>query len=121
MESILHSTRRPDISFRASGKIDISSRTARLLNIGRGDVLDILKDRGEYYLYVRLRNPMGRHEARAFPTNSRGLHYRSWCKRLCNAMIQICGATTDACLAVGEPVHDQAHGTLLPIITRSML
>lgn len=121
MESLLQCTRRPDITFRRNGKIDISSHAAKMLGLERGDVIDVLKDRGEYYLYIRLRNPAGNHNARAFPTYGRGQHFRSWCQRLCTAMMQICGVDTDARLTVGEPLHDEAHGTLLPIITRCML
>ena len=63
MQSILGNTRKADITFYASGRIDISARVAKHLQLSRGDVLDIMIDQDEFYLYVRLRSPNGRHEA----------------------------------------------------------
>ena len=62
MQSILGNTRKADITFYASGRIDISARVAKHLQLSRGDVLDIMIDQDEFYLYVRLRSPNGRHE-----------------------------------------------------------
>ena len=59
MQSILGNTRKADITFYASGRIDISARVAKHLQLSRGDVLDIMIDQDEFYLYVRLRSPNG--------------------------------------------------------------
>ena len=52
MQSILGNTRKADITFYASGRIDISARVAKHLQLSRGDVLDIMIDQDEFYLYV---------------------------------------------------------------------
>ncbi len=52
--SILGNTRRADISFYSSGKIDITSRIANALGMVDGDVIDIMMWKGEFYLYVSL-------------------------------------------------------------------
>ena len=57
MQSILGNTRKADIVFYASGRIDITSHTATQLRLSRGDVLDIMDEKGELYLYVKYRVP----------------------------------------------------------------
>lgn len=75
MESILGNTRKADIVFYSSGRIDITSHIAKQLHLSRGDVLDIMSENGELYLYVRYRSPTGgRHEACVFPSNRQGKH-----------------------------------------------
>lgn len=49
MQSILGNTRKADITFYASGRIDISARVAKHLQLSRGDVLDIMIDQDEFY------------------------------------------------------------------------
>lgn len=49
MESILGNTRKADIVFYASGRIDITSHIATQLRLSRGDVLDIMYDEKENY------------------------------------------------------------------------
>lgn len=121
MQSILGNTRKADITFYASGRIDISARVAKHLQLSRGDVLDIMIDQDEFYLYVRLRSPNGRHEACVFPSNRQGKHFRASSKRLCSAILDVSGVTDKARLCVGEPKESQYHGTLLPIITKLLL
>ena len=41
MKSILPNSRKHDISFHASGKIDISAHIAKKLSLAPGDVIDI--------------------------------------------------------------------------------
>ena len=50
MESILGNTRKADIVFYSSGRIDITSHIAKQLHLSRGDVLDIMSENGESYL-----------------------------------------------------------------------
>lgn len=120
MQSILGNTRKADITFYASGRIDISARVAKHLQLSRGDVLDIMIDQDEFYLYVRLRSPNGRHEAMVFPTNKAGNHFRTSSSRLCTAILQKCKTTDKAKLCVGEPTENE-YGKLLPIITKYLL
>ena len=47
MESILGNTRKADIVFYSSGRIDITSHIAKQLHLSRGDVLDIMSENGE--------------------------------------------------------------------------
>ena len=111
MQSILGNTRKADITFYASGRIDISARVAKHLQLSRGDVLDIMIDQDEFYLYVRLRSPNGRHEAMVFPTNKAGNHFRTSSSRLCTAILQECKTTDKAKLCVGEPTENE-YGTI---------
>ena len=123
MRSILGNTRKADIAFYASGRIDITSHVARHLHLQRGDVLDVLSDNGEeFYLYVKHRAPTnGRHEATVYPSNKRGNNFRAWSHKLCAAMLQTCRANGNARLCVGTPISDSQNRTLLPIITKYLL
>ncbi len=122
MQSILGNTRKADITFHRSGRIDISARVATQLDMHSGDVIDIMESHGEYYLYIKHRAPViGRHEATVYNTNRQGKHFRTYSGRLCHALLSICGNGSDVVrLCVGEP---QLHnlGTLLPIITKLSL
>ena len=122
MQSILGNSRKPDIVFSSSGRIDITTNVARHLHLQRGDVVDILYDRGEYYLYVKHHAPVGgRHEAMVLPTNKRGNHYRAYSRKLCEAILEVSGVKDKARLCIGEPVENQTHGILLPIIYKHLL
>nr|DAV37251.1 MAG TPA: Transcriptional regulator, AbrB family binding protein, TRANSCRIPTION REGULATOR [Caudoviricetes sp.] len=123
MESILGNTRRADIAFYASGRIDITAHVARHLQLQKGDVLDICTDGREYYLYVRHRVPtVGRHEAAVYPTNRNGNNFRAWSQKLCKAVINVSGSKDDKAvrLCVGEAVQNQDR-ILLPIIIKHLL
>lgn len=63
MQSILGNTRKADITFHDNGRINISARVSKLLELSHGDVIDIMDGQGEIYLYVKHRVPVvGRHE-----------------------------------------------------------
>lgn len=122
MESILGNTRKPDVIFRASGRFDITASVAKQLNLKCGDVVDIMLDKGEFYLYVKQRAPVnGRHNATVRPTNSRGQHFRGSSNRLCAAMLRECGAKDIARLGVGQTEDHIVHDTIIPIITKKLL
>ncbi len=72
MHSILPNSRRHDIAIHASGRIDISARIARALSLAPGDVIDIARDNGEWYLYVKYRadNYTGNHRGRVWATSN---------------------------------------------------
>lgn len=48
MKSILPNSRKHDISFHPSGKIDISAHIARSLSLAQGDVIDIAYKSANY-------------------------------------------------------------------------
>ena len=53
MENIIERTRRKDITFYKSGRIDITARVARILNLKQGDSINISKDEnGEFLLFA---------------------------------------------------------------------
>lgn len=120
MASLLGNTRRPDISFYKNGRIDIASRVVRMLDIQEGDVIDIDQCNGEYLLYVRLKGSklQGRHQAQCYPTKNNSHNYRTYSKRLSDAMLSICGAEQIARLSIGEALNSDIHGKVIPIITR---
>ena len=121
MESILgNRSRKPDIRFSREGRIDISSRIARSLGIREGDVLDILHDRDEYYLYVRLKasEVVGRHEARCVKTNPairRPHYFRAYSRTLCAAVLEAAGATDRAALFAGDVVDVKGNKAIIII------
>lgn len=122
VRSILGNTRRADISFYSSGKIDITSRIANALGMVDGDVIDIMMWKGEFYLYVSVHasDICGRHEAQCFPSKRGGRHFRTWCRRLCSAILSECGETSRVSLAAGEVV--EVHGRkAITIITRNII
>ena len=116
-------TRRPDVSFYNNGRIDITSVVARVLNLHEGDVVDIDCQNGEYLLYVRLRSneAIGRHEARCYPTKDGGHNFRTYSKKLCDAILTACNATSEARLSMGEVIEHPQIGVAIPLITRNNL
>ncbi len=123
MKSLLGTTRRSDVIFRANGHFDLTARVVRALNISPGDVVDVLSDGCEYYLYVTCHADnasYGRYEAQVFPSKGKGggLHFRGSSSRLCKAILSLCNATDKVALPCGQPVIDKLNRCLLPIIIR---
>lgn len=123
MTSTLENTRRPDITFHSDGRIDITARVAKALSLHPGDVIDIAHDGSEYYLYVKHRNAVGRHEAQCAATYKGRTcnNLRAHSRRLCQAVLKVNGNYTTARLPVGEPVQHNSLGTTLPVIIRNNL
>ena len=127
MKSLLEDSRRPDITFHSSGRIDITARLVRALGIGRGDTIDVQTDGVEYMLYVRHRaaNSKGKFAAQCYPTNSgRSHNYRCHSLRLCKALINaVMPSAATLRLAAGEPVETAGVSSQLavPLITRHLL
>lgn len=86
-------TRKADVTFYKSGRIDITSGVSKLLNLKRGDVIDVAGDGREWYLYVRHRNCCGRHEAQCYPSNRGGHNFRAYSKRLCTQVLKMSGGS----------------------------
>ena len=124
MKSLLGNTRRPDISFYKSGRIDITARVAKLLDLHAGDVIDIALDDDEYLLYIKHKrgNIVGRHEAQCQTTNPacpQGNNLRAYSKRLASVVLHACHADSMARLPVGDTYHcDELGTTVATIIMR---
>ena len=123
MKSILGNTRKPDVIFHASGRINITSGVASRLRLSAGDVIDILTDGEEYYLYVKHRSPVvvGKHEGAVYYSNKHGKHCRASSVRLCREILKICNADGIARLSAGETITDEEGRELIPIITKHLL
>lgn len=119
MQSILGKTRKADISFHRSGRINISARVSKSLGLTHGDVVDIMEDQGEIYLYVKHRAlVVGRHEGRVFRSNKSGHHYVASSITLCRYIMSRCGGGDKVRLCCGTPVELQHYGTAFPIIIK---
>ena len=116
------STRKADISFFRSGRIDITAHLAKAINLKPGDVIDIAIDDDEYLLFIRhkAKDIIGRHEAMCYATNKRPRqthNLRAHSKRLAEAVLAITGTET-ARLNAGQTVTHTTYGTAAPIIIR---
>ena len=126
---MLQNTRRPDVTFHSSGRIDITARIARSLSLSKGDVIDVATDGDEYLLYVRHRaaDISGTHEARCWPTNNGKRHsnnFRCQSRRLCTTIInKVCPTTNVLRLPAGIVVKHASIGynDAVPLITRNPL
>lgn len=128
MKSLLGITRRPDITFGKDGRISITSRVAKLLVMEEGDVIDIMQNKGEYLLYVRLKadEVVGRNEGVVHSSHKRKCfshHFRASSRKLADAMRDAAGWTDDEPLrlSVGECDAFETIGLAVPIITRRPL
>jgi hypothetical protein len=99
---IIGATRRTGISFYADGRIDLSAHAARLLDIRPGDAINIATDGEEYYLFVAVHAPKGRHHAQCRATARSGAHYRFNSVQLARAMLAVCGGKEYAHLPLGD-------------------
>lgn len=126
MESILgNRTRRADITFYRNGKIDITSRLTKLLDLGDGDVIDIAFDSGEFYIY-RMRKAedlVGRHEAQCHATHkgkrSPSKSLRAYSKKISEAILKASGVTERARVWAGEVCSFPELGKAVVIIPAS--
>lgn len=121
MEKIISTTRRPDITFHASGLINITTRVARILALTSESCVNIAVEKGEYLLFAEhYAGMIGSHTARCYLVNAGRGYYRANSIALCSAMLKACGVSEKAPLMCGEPV--MLHGkTYLPIITKTVL
>lgn len=122
MTNLLGNTRRPDVSFYANGRIDITARVAKLLSLQENDVIDIAVEGGEYLLYRKYKaeSLIGRHEAQCHVTKRgifRSNNIRAYSKRLCAAILKASGTEFTARLPVGDTQTLGHHGTAVAIIT----
>lgn len=121
MKSLLGTVRRSDVICRADGRFVLKARVVRALNISPGDVVDVLSDGCEYYLYIAChadRALCGSYEAQVFPSRAKGTcrHFRGSSSRLCKAILAVSKAVDKAALPCGELIIDEQGRRLLPII-----
>ena len=129
MTSLLNkSTRRADVTFFQSGRIDITARVVKLLDLQPGDVIDIAVSGGEYLLYVRTKaaQVIGNHSGQVRTTKKYScsrysLNFRAYNKQLCHNLREVCPGT-------GYPLHlpcgnprQQDGRIVLPLITLNPL
>ena len=121
MQTIIPTTRRPDITFHASGEINITTRVARILDLTGQSCINIAKEKGEYLLFaVDYGSMIGNHTCRCYPVNAGSRYFRANSVRLCRAILEACGASGRAALMCGEAVTINGK-TYLPVITRTTL
>lgn len=128
MSPLLTNSRRPDVTFCPDGRIDITARIAKMLQLQNGDVINIAYHCGEYYLYVALRASqcVGLHEATVSPTNHGKRHnnnFRAYSKFLCRSISKAAYGCSDrkTRLPAGSPFEMAGYGTVIPLITKNPL
>lgn len=122
MKTLLPNSRKHDISFHASGKIDISAHIARRLALAPGDVIDIVHDDGELYLYVKLRTGhyTGRHEGRVWATAHGKGTFRTWSPAISRAVLSFAHASARLRCPCGAEIQRDGT-TFITIIYRCSL
>ena len=123
MKTINNNSRRHDITFNASGRIEIGARITRALDLHPRDVIDIAVDERtrEVYLYVKHRQPAGRHKAQCYRTGKGHTcnSLRANSVEICRQVLDMRGfSATQARLPVGDPVEIPGTGKAMPIIIR---
>ena len=128
MKTLLGITRRPDLVVRRDGFIEIRARIVKQLAMREGDVIDVMVNKGEFLLFVRLQNEdaVGNHGGRVRSSHKCRYfshNFRTWSKRLAEAIIEAAGWTGDKPLrlAAGECVAMEEIGLAVPLITKRPL
>lgn len=116
MKNLISENVHPDITFRPSGLITLSSRIVRTLDIREGDVINIAQDKGESLLYVQHRSPLGKFSGRCLRHKKKSHYMRIYFKKLTDIIISLCGQA-EAHYRVGEAIK-MGGTTYLPIITK---
>lgn len=120
MQTILQTTRRPDVSFYPDGKIDITACVVRMLDMQPGDVIDVAVDGQEFLLFVRVRQASGNHEAKVNPTKQNSHNFRCYSRRLCEFMIgKNCTSPTETLrVPAGKVRMHDVYGKMVSLVTR---
>lgn len=121
--TVLGNTRKPDLVFYKSGRIDIMARVSRMIGLEPGDVIDLAPMGSETYLYVmhKAEHIVGRHEGSCYATKAGSHNMRSHSKRLTNYVLERHPGKEMVRLPVGAPIQHQQLGTALPVIIRRAL
>ena len=120
MKSILGNSRIADLTFYKSGRIQISSRIGKGLAMEDGDVIDIGVEDGEYYLYIKHRQPVGKHHAMVSPSSKHGGGFICSSIVLSRELLNLCGANEKLSLPCGE-ITQLPIGAAFPIITKLVI
>lgn len=123
MTSILPHSRKPDVSFYSDGRIDITARIAKELNLQQGDVIDVVTSGWKYLLYVRLRasEATGRHEAQVYRTKANSNNFRTYSRTITDVILEEVSSHTImrngkiARLPAGKAVTLDNYGKAVPI------
>ena len=122
MITLLQRTRRPDITFCRNGRISITARVVRALNIQPGDSINVAFHHDECYLLVcHHDNNTGRHIATCYPSKKGSHNFCANSATLCRLMFYNCRIQgTRAAFMVGKEVT--VLGELcMPIIYKNPL
>lgn len=122
MTTLLPSTRRPDVSFYSDGHIDISKHLATQMQLQQDDVINIAEDKGELYLFVKMRagEYIGTHQGRVRKTRCN--RYRVSSSALCKAVFRIAGAVNRPVrLPAGQAIDIPGYGRAFPLIVKHQL
>lgn len=123
LKSLLSHTRRADIIFYRSGRIDINAYAARKLHLSDGDVLGFAQENGETYIYVdrQAAEVMGRHRCTCRRTNRHGHNFRTYCRDITCHVLSNFPDVMKVEIPAGDVVQHEHHGTLLTLIIRNNL
>lgn len=124
MDSLLHNSRKPDVSFFRSGRIDITASVCKALDLHVGDVIDVAVDGSEYYLFVRHRHDpsspsIGRHQATVRSTKGKSHNMRCYSSKLCQLMLSLFTDTDHDVLRVpaGKVKTNSCYGNMVSLVT----
>lgn len=122
MVSLIATSRKPDVTFRRNGTIDISAWVCKQLGIRERDIIDVAYDGKDYLLYVRARREdvIGRHAAVCYPTKKSSNNYRCHSVALCREILRLAGAQDIAQLPVGEYRKDETPPHFVLIIRNNL-
>ncbi|MDE7441194.1 MAG: hypothetical protein K2M69_03405 [Muribaculaceae bacterium] len=117
MKKILSTTRKPDITFHATGEIYITARVSRILDLSADSCINVAIEKGEYLLFAEnYRDMIGNHTGRCHPVNAGSRYFRANSVRLSRAILQATRTSQRVALMCGEPLSVNGK-TYLPIIT----
>lgn len=122
MHSIVQYTRRPDVSFYSSGRIDITSRVARAIGIADGDVISIAESDGEYYIYCAKHADavVGSHQGTVHPTKQHSRNFRCYSSQICHILLTAHGITgrgQSLRVPAGRVIQHPQFGTMMSLVT----
>lgn len=112
--------RKPDIVIRNGGVINLSANVVSRLELREGDVISLLEDKSECYIYVQCRreDAIGSYSGVCRPSKQGSRHLRAHSSVLCSYLSsKLGGKNID--LIVGELVTIPSVGNALPIIMRN--
>lgn len=120
MQSVITRFRKPDITFFPCGRIDITAKVAKALDLQDGDSIDVATDNGDFFLYVRRRfDPECdfRFNATVHSTKGRSYNFRAYSVELCQGIMKFAYIAGDKFSPqVGVPFNHPTCGVAVPLI-----